>query len=469
MKKTLFLSFLFLFAVVPFLTAQEKAIDKAFKKSSIETLNKLMNDFYVFPEVAKKTEVHLNKLLKSGYFDEFENTESFAKALTKEVQVINKDKHMRISARTIGAAPVHTVDRLFEEHLYYKSRSRSNMAGFKEAKKLDGNIGYLDLRGFAGVQSGAPVADSYMKLLSTSDAMIIDLRKNGGGDPNMVQYLCSFFFDKKVHLNSLYWREGDRTDEFWTLDKVNGERMPDVPLFVITSPRTFSGAEEFSYNMQTQKRATLVGETTGGGANPGGSRTINDHLNVFIPVGKAINPITGTNWEGVGVVPEVMTTARDAYDKAVELAREAAEEYRKKKSDEYMSILDKLKINLEEVTKKHTDKEVGKYKNGAFKTLKKAVEIGLLDEGDINYIGYNYLNQYEQPVQAELILKSNTVLFPESANVYDSYGEVLAANGKIEEAVKSFEKAIEAGEKNNDPQLGLYKKNLKATKEKIKP
>ena len=115
--------------------------------------------------------------------------------------------------------------------------------------------------------------------------------------------MFSYFFDQKLLLNSLYWREGDRTQEFWTLADVGGMKMPDVPLFVMTSNRTFSGAEEFSYNMQTQKRATLVGQTTGGGANPGGTMRINDNLSVFIPTGKAINPITKTNWEGVGVVP----------------------------------------------------------------------------------------------------------------------------------------------------------------------
>ena len=104
--------------------------------------------------------------------------------------------------------------------------------------------------------------------------------------------------------------------------------MHDIPLFIITSERTFSAAEEFSYNMQTQNRATLVGQTTGGGANPGGSRRINDNLSVFIPTGKAINPITKTNWEGVGVIPEEETSVEDAYDKALDLAQEAAEAYR---------------------------------------------------------------------------------------------------------------------------------------------
>ena len=310
------------------LNAQEAKPTKAFKEETVQRLNELMNDRYVFPDVAKKTATHLNKQLKAGNFDEYETVEAFGEALTESVQSINKDKHMRIRPVPPYRAKNDSPESRIAERLHQIQRSRENVAGFKEAKILEGNVGYLDLRGFAGMERGAPIADNYMKLLSTSDAVIIDLRKNGGGSPSMVQYLCSYFFDKHVHLNSLYWREGGRTEEFWTLDEVGGKKMPDVPLFVLTSNRTFSGAEEFSYNMQTQKRATLVGETTGGGANPGGRMPINDQLMVFIPTGKAINPITKTNWEGVGVVPEVKTTAEEALDKAHELAKTEAEKYR---------------------------------------------------------------------------------------------------------------------------------------------
>lgn len=460
---------LFLSSFTAYVNAQEIPIDAAFRKSSIETLNQLMNDFYVFPEVAQKTGDHLNKLLETGYFDAFKDTESFAKALTEQVQSINKDKHMRVRSRPPGNAPVNTIDRLFEEHLDYKMRSRSNNLGFQEAKKLPGNIGYLDLRGFANVYEAGPMADHYMKLLSSSDAIIIDLRKNGGGDPGMVQYLCSYFFDKKVHLNSLYWRQGDRTDEFWTLDSVNGDQLPDIPLFVLTSNYTFSGAEEFSYNMQTQKAATLVGETTGGGANPGGTRRINEYLSVFIPMGRAINPITGTNWEGVGVVPEIQTTAEEAFDKGVELATAAAEAYRDRKKQEYKDIFKKVQANLEGFSNAKTEPEREKYQMRVFESLKLSVAAGLFDEGDINIMGYNFLNDYEKPNHAEAIFKTNTMLFPESANVFDSYGEALAAVGKLDESLASYRKAVELGEKNNDPQLEVFRENLKNVQEKLKP
>jgi len=240
------------------LEAQEKTLSPAFKESTIGDLSRLMHDFYVFPEVAEKTSEHLRKQSKAGHFDSSTTLESFAESLTKEVQSISKDKHMLIRPVSQMQAKENSIESIFERHMDRLAHARDSNGGFKEAKMLEGNVGYLDIRTFAPLHTGRDYADSFMQLLSNSDAIIIDLRENGGGYPGMVQYLCSYFFDKRVRLNSLYWREGNREDEFWTLDKVNGRKMPDIPLFVLTSGRTFSGADEFSYNMQTQKRATLV-------------------------------------------------------------------------------------------------------------------------------------------------------------------------------------------------------------------
>jgi C-terminal processing protease CtpA/Prc len=156
-------------------------------------------------------------------------------------------------------------------------------------------------------------------------ALIIDLRSNGGGDPFTVALVASYLFgDKPVHINSLYFRPANRTDDFYTDPNVSGKKFgASKPVFVLTSSRTFSGAEEFAYDVQTQKRATIVGETTGGGANPGGAVRLPYDLTVFVPTGRAINPITKTNWEGVGVKPDVPAAADDALDVALRMARQA--------------------------------------------------------------------------------------------------------------------------------------------------
>ena len=193
--------------------------------------------------------------------------------------------------------------------------------GFERLERLPGNIGYMDLRGFTPAEFGRETVAAAFNFLANTDSLIIDLRKNGGGDPEMVQLICSYLFEgQPVHLNSLYWREGNRTQEFWTLKDVPGKRYAGKEVYVLTSGYTFSGAEEFSYNLKNLKRATIVGETTGGGAHPGGGHRLSQHFGAFIPTGRAINPITKTNWEGTGVEPDVKVAA----DLALKTAHVAA-------------------------------------------------------------------------------------------------------------------------------------------------
>jgi C-terminal processing protease CtpA/Prc len=140
--------------------------------------------------------------------------------------------------------------------------------------------------------------------------LIIDVRQNGGGAPGMVALICSYFFaGEPVHLNDLYWRPTNSTEQWWTLAYVPGRRYVGKDIYVLTSKRTFSAAEEFTYNLKNLKRATIVGDTTGGGAHPGEGVRISNHFGMFVPTGRAINPITKTNWEGTGVAPDISVPA----------------------------------------------------------------------------------------------------------------------------------------------------------------
>jgi C-terminal processing protease CtpA/Prc len=157
-----------------------------------------------------------------------------------------------------------------------------------------------------------------MTLVANTEALIFDLRHNQGGSPAMVAFLCSYLFPAypAIHLNDLYWAETDQTHQWWTSPYVPGPRFLDKLVLVLTSPETFSAAEEFAYNLQTLKRAQVVGETTRGGANPGRGFRLNDHFWLFLPTGQAINPITNDNWDGKGVVPDVKVPAEIALDTA---------------------------------------------------------------------------------------------------------------------------------------------------------
>jgi C-terminal processing protease CtpA/Prc len=159
-----------------------------------------------------------------------------------------------------------------------------------------------------------------MTFLSNSDALILDLRRNGGGDPEAIRVLLSYFFDKRTHLNDIYFRDGNRTIESWTSAKVPGKKYLNKDVYVLTSKRTGSGGEECAYDLQCLHRATLIGTSTWGGANPGGVFRLTDHFSAFIPGGRAINPYTKKNWEGTGVTPDITVDA----DKALAVAQKMA-------------------------------------------------------------------------------------------------------------------------------------------------
>lgn len=184
---------------------------------------------------------------------------------------------------------------------------------FKEVKILDGNIGYINFRGFRDPEYASEAVISAMNFLSNTDAIIFDLRNNGGGYPQMVQLLSSYFFKgDAIHLNTFYNRIDETSEQFWTLPYVPGKRLPDVQLYILTSSSTFSAAEEFSYNLKHLKRAMIIGENSGGGAHPGESFQVSNKFKVWTSTGRAINPITNSNWEGVGVIPHIKTSEKDA-------------------------------------------------------------------------------------------------------------------------------------------------------------
>jgi C-terminal processing protease CtpA/Prc len=282
-------------------------IDAAAKTQVIDALLKEINDRYVFPEVAKQMETNIRGRIANKEYDSITSAIEFAKKLTEDLQSVSKDKHLRVrySARSIPISQQRGEPTAEERKQFENDMRRINFA-FEKVERLPGNIGYIKLNNFFAPELGAETVAAAMNFVANTDSLIFDLRENGGGDPEMVQVICSYLFgDKPVHLNSLYWREGNRTDEFWTKPTVLGKKYLDKDVYVLTSNRSFSGAEEFTNNLKVLKRATIVGETTGGGANPGGSFRIAEHFGAFIPTGRAINPVTKTNWEGTGVEPDI--------------------------------------------------------------------------------------------------------------------------------------------------------------------
>ena len=285
-------------------------VDEATKQQVVRELGTLLRDRYVFPDVGEKTARHIASRLAAGAYESADVAPEFAQALTRDLQEITKDKHLNVSPQP--PAFQATRDDAEARRLQFERQVLRGNCGFVKVELLPGNVGLLQLNSFALPDLCGETAVAAMGFLANADAIIVDLRQNGGGDPAMVQLLSTYFFDQPTHLNSLYWREGDRTEQFWTLPHVPGRRMPKTPLWVLTSGRTFSGAEEFSNNMRMLARARIVGETTGGGANPGDSMDLPGGFGVFMPTGRAVNPISKSNWEGTGVEPHVKVAAADA-------------------------------------------------------------------------------------------------------------------------------------------------------------
>jgi retinol-binding protein 3 len=213
---------------------------------------------------------------------------------------------------------------------------------------LPGNIGYIDFKWLCGPEYAGDTYAAAMNYLSHTDALIIDLRNsNGAMSMYAIPFICSYFFEEATHLNDFYWRETNQTIQTWTQAVVPGRKFLNKPIYILTSGKTFSGAEEFAYDLKNLKRATLIGEITGGGANGGGSVRISDHFEIFIPNGRAINPITKTNWEGIGVTPDTAIKS----NRALYFAQTTALQQLLDKSNDNMykmqlgQLLQQLKLN----------------------------------------------------------------------------------------------------------------------------
>ena len=435
-------------------------VDAETKQAVIERITELLDEHYVFPDVAAACAESLRSDLESGTFDGAEDEKAFADALTEAIQKVSKDKHINVWLREPERVDVERQNPMRARAESTLRQKRANF-GFEKVEKLDGNVGYVDLRYFAGHPQARETVVGAMAFLANVDALIFDMRKNGGGSPDMVRFISSYLFAEPTHLNSLYWRRGDRTDEFWTLENVPGKRLADVPVFVLTSKRTFSGAEEFSYNLRTRERGTLIGETTGGGANPGDTMNIDDRFAVFVPTGRAINPITGTNWEGVGVAPHIAVEADKAFDVALEKAQAAAEARRQELDAAAATRWTDFESGMEKAEQLVADGKSDAAGARIQETLRQALDRELITEADINQLGYHFL-QGGQALLAIATFEANVAAFPESANVYDSLGEAQMETGRNEAAVANYRKSLQLDPENRNAVDMLQRLGVKA-------
>jgi hypothetical protein len=305
-------------------TADDPKLDDASRTAILEGVLRRIGEEYVLADLAEAMTKDVRERIAEGDYENYSKTSTLCDALTRHLRGVSKDKHLAVvfhaEPRPAGpdAVAPPSPEALEERR---RASARGNF-GFVKVEILPGNVGYLDVRGFAPVEFARGAAAAAMGFLAGTDALIVDLRTNGGGEPAMVAHLASYFFDEEpVHLNDLWERAGDRTEEWWTERSLPGPRYGAArPVFVLTSRQTFSGGEEFAYDLQTQRRAPIVGDPTGGGAHPTKGVRLSDHVDLHLPFARAVNPITKTNWEGVGVKPDVAVAAEKALSTAHALA-----------------------------------------------------------------------------------------------------------------------------------------------------
>ncbi len=295
-------------------TAAEPKLDRGQRAAIIDSVTATLNSDYVYPDVAKQMEKLVRQYLKQGKYDTLTDPIAFTMKLTEDLRSVSKDRHLGVRYFPDLATMFTPGDTLTDSAKVAEAeRARLDNYGFYKVERLPGNIGYIDFRRFASADVAGPTAVAAMNFLGNVDAIIFDLRQNGGGDATMIQLLSSYLFGEQKHLNSFYFRPHDTIHQTWTLPYVPGRHMSNVDVYVLTSSFTFSGAEEFTYNLKNLKRATIIGETTGGGAHP-----VEDHaflhmnIQLRVPFGRAINPVTNANWEGVGVKPDIEVPAAQA-------------------------------------------------------------------------------------------------------------------------------------------------------------
>jgi peptidase S41-like protein len=297
----------------------------------VTTALSLLRANYVFPELAEQAATAVEGRLATGEYDDLDEV-TLTELVTGQLQDITGDKHLRL---VLGGGPPPRRERAGEpaeprEHtdhetrrLAMRQRGRLDNFGIRRVERLDGNIGYLDLRRMPVPANAGPAIAAAMELVTGTYALIIDMRYNGGGSPEGVAFWCSYLFEERpTHLNDIFHADTGETTQFWALPYVPGTRYVDRPVYVLTSSHTFSGGEELCYNLQALGRAELIGETTGGGAHPTRGFPISRAVHIGIPFARSVNPVTGTNWQGTGVVPDVAVPQAQAYDVAYARALE---------------------------------------------------------------------------------------------------------------------------------------------------
>ncbi len=435
---------------------QKGLADEVHIRSILQKVDSLIENKYVITEKAKEFADEFRKKYSAGVYDSLVDARMLGERVTADLQAITHDKHNTF--RTIESSDVgeKVESNLHHPVRYYRMRMKEH-TGFTKLEWIDGKIGYLELRRFNVLSEAKEMLGAAMKFLAGANAIIIDLRENGGGSGD---YLSSYFLPHPTQLTGCYYREGNDLQESWTFRNIEGARMLDVPLFILTSKKTFSAAESFAYDMKVRKRGTLVGDTTRGGAHDVGYFKIDDQFEMYLSVGRLVNPVTNSNWEGIGVIPDIRVPASAALDTAIVLARKAAEEFGRKKDDQLKQGVERMESHLAHAEQLYRENKGAQAKASLDSVFDIAGRLGLLTEFFVNVLAYNYYSDRSENILFA-VLKKNIELFPTSSTAFESLASTYYDFAKKDLALENYRKVLEL-----DPDNTNAQKRLKRLSEK---
>jgi tetratricopeptide (TPR) repeat protein len=420
------------------LAQSSELTDRAYRNGVLEKVAGLLENNCVLSDKAKGFADEFRARCVSGAYESFAEPKSFAAKVTADLIEITRDKHLNFRVMVPSDVGEKAAGSLHHPVRYFRLRAKEN-AGFFKLEWIEPGIGYVDLRRFYSFDQAKDMAVAAMKFLANARAIIVDIRENGGGSGD---YLSSYFLPYPTQLSGSYSRRTGSLTELWTRRDIGMEPRLDVPLFILTGPNTFSASEAFAYDMRSRKRATLVGEPTKGGAHSVDLFGIDDRFEIYVSTERAISPVTGGNWEGTGVIPDIRVPAAAALDAAVVEAKKAAEADGRDKDAGLKKAVEEMQTLA--------DNAAGLYREGkkqaADAALDSLLEIarraGMVSEFFIYVFAYNFQAPQDEPMLFAL-LEKNVELFPESFTPCEQLASVYAERGRKELALRYFRRVLE--------------------------
>ncbi len=438
----IFISILFFYSA-PKLCFAQNEVTQEIKKEVILEVCTLLKEHYVYPDIAAIICDTLQKSLKYGRYDDAINWDIFTDKLNEVFRRVTNDQHLEswITARNYKSEP--NINDIISSSFGFIYRNKNTNFGIPKVELLEGNVGYVEFTSFKPLPNSETerIVRSAMDFLSNCDALIIDLRNNGGGHTNMREFICSYFFNGPVQLSSTYSRETRSNYESYTIKDFYNQKLVDVPLYILTSKKTISAPEIFAYDLQALKRAVIVGEVTAGSVNSGRIFTIKNSINLVIATGYTMNPITQTNCEGRGVQPDVEVSSENALGKAMELAKVAAQEYREKKERMVDKHVEKFCLQLQEV-EEQVDKDIVQAEEKLSSIIQHFYDIEFMTPYILLDLGDWYLKK-DQVYIAIFILKQGLVYYSGLMEMYIFYKYLAEAYLKIDDKKNAIKYYLE--------------------------